>query len=83
MLQVNLTDETNLSELVAMLLSGQQDEIILTKADTRAIKMVLEDDPITKKRKSMFGIAKDKWNLPSDFDEKFDAMDAEILEVVK
>ena len=80
MLQLNLNNETNWAELVSLLLSGQQDEIILKNADSRSIKMVLEDDPITKKRKSMFGIAKDKWNLPPNFDEKFVAMDAEILE---
>lgn len=79
MLQLNLTDETNFAELVSMLLSGQQDEIILQKDDTRSIKMVLEDDAITKKRQSMFGIIKDKYEFPPDFDEKFVAMDAEIL----
>ena len=35
MLKLNLNEETNWKELVALLLSGQQDEIILKDADTQ------------------------------------------------
>ena len=80
MTRVNITDaEKNLMALLQLLASGQQDEIILTQEGLPNFKITVEDDAITKKRKSMFGIAKDKWNLPPDFDEKFVAMDAEIL----
>ena len=79
MLQVNLTDETNWTELVSMLLSGQQNEIILKKDDTRSIKMVL-DEETTAKPKRYFGMFKDEIKLAPDFDEWFDAMDSEILE---
>lgn len=77
MLQVNLTDETNLAELVSMLLNGQQNEIILKKDDTQSIKMVL-DEKTPKKTKRYFGMFKDEIKLAPDFDEWFDAMDEEI-----
>jgi len=84
MLQVNLTDETNFAELIKLLLSGENYKLVLTKDDEPVANITFEKEMTdAEKRKSMFGIAKDKWNLPSDFDEKFDAMDAEILEVVK
>ncbi len=84
MAQVKLADaEKKLPELVKLLTSGQQDEIILTQeGDAPAIKMTLEDEAITMKTPETakrIGIAKGKMNLPPDFDEWFDAMDAEIL----
>ena len=126
MLNLNVTDEKNLAELLKTLLSGSQYKLVLTKDNEPVASITFEEKPnvkemtdaekiqewarlnkikkddeivVTKngnpaiikeselddliksqpRRKSMFGIAKDKWNLPPDFDEWFDAMDAEIL----
>ena len=78
MLQVNLTDKTNLSELVALLENYQQDEIILTKDNETVAKILPEEKAAKPKR--YFGMFKDELNLPPNFDEVFDAADAEILE---
>ena len=73
MLQVNLTDETNLSELVALLENYQQDKIILTKDGKPLIEMVRPKSEIAKKR--LPGLGKDKFT----FDNKiFDDLDEEI-----
>ncbi len=49
--------------------------VLVKKAELEATPLVIP--PETAKR---IGIAKGKMNLPPDFDEWFDAMDAEILE---
>ena len=74
MLQVNLTDETNFAELMKLLLSGEKYKLVLTKDDKPVAKITLEEKP-----KRYFGMFKDEIQLAPDFDEWFDAMDAEIL----
>ena len=78
MLQVNLTNETNLSELVKLLQTGKQDEIILTVNDEVVEELI---SPTKKTRKNGFGAMKGKYEFPPDFDEWFVAADAEILEM--
>ena len=127
MLNLNVTDEKNLAELLKTLLSGSQYKLVLTKDNEPVASITFEEKPNVKemtdaekiqewarlnkikkddeivttdengnpviikeseldnliksqpRRESMFGIAKDKWKFAPDFDEWFDAMDAEIL----
>lgn len=65
------------SDLITQLNTHEQDKIILTYNGKPIIKMSPIEEIPSKKRR--IGIAKDVWNLPPDFDEKFDAMDEEIL----
>ncbi len=127
MLNLNVTDEKNLAELLKTLLSGSQYKLVLTKDNEPVASITFEEKPNVKEmtdaekiqewarlnkikkddeivttdengnpviikeseldnliktqksRQSGFGILKDKYNFPPDFDEKFVAMDAEIL----
>ena len=83
MTQVNIADaEKNLAELIQLLKSGAEDKIILTQDDEAVAKLLPEDMPSKKCRKiRYFGMAKDDIELPPNFDELFDAMDAEIAEM--
>lgn len=85
---VNVIDaKEQFSDLVT-LLSNPLEEVYLTFNGKPIIKMspikenlprVEEDTPKTNSnRRSGFGIAKGKHNLPPDFDEQFVAMDAEM-----
>ena len=77
MLQVNIADAgKNLAELIKLLTSGKQDKIFLTENDEVVAELI---SPPKKTRKDGFGILKDKYDFPPDFDEKFVAMDEEIL----
>lgn len=124
MTEVNFADaQEHFNDWIELLLSGQQDEILMVKDGSAKIKMTLEAEtsvksearkqieefvrlmkikqpdevvvtengyPVIKKESELdslpqptnsrrFGVAKGKIHLPPDFDEKFDAMDAEIL----
>ena len=84
---INVIDaKEKFSELVT-LLGDPLEEVYLTFQGKPIIKMVpikkdlprvKEEKPVTSHRRRLFGIAKDKHDLPPDFDELFDAMDAEI-----
>ena len=77
-----MTDAEKIQEWARLNKIKKDDEIVVTKNGNPAIIKESELDDLIKsqpRRKSMFGIAKDKWNFPPDFDEKFVAMDAEIL----
>ena len=78
MLQVNLTNETNLAGLIQLLTSDKQDKIILTENDEVVAELI---SPTKKTRKDGFGAMKGKYEFPPDFDEWFVAADAEILEM--
>mgnify|MGYP006988828200 FL=1 len=127
MMNLNVTDEKNLAELLKTLLKGSQYKLVLTKDNEPVASITFEEKPNVKEmtdaekiqewarlekikkddeivttdengnpaiikeselddliktqksRKSGFGILKDKYKFPPDFDEKFVAMDAEIL----
>ena len=75
------------ADLVTSLNSNPKEEIFLTFNGKPIIKMtpikenlpcVKEDKPAPKPNHRRFGIAKGKYNLPPNFDELFDAMDAEL-----
>ena len=77
-----MTDAEKIQEWARLEKIKKDDEIVTTKNGNPVIIKESELDEFMKtqpRRKSGFGIAKDKWNLPPDFDEKFVAMDAEIL----
>ena len=83
---VNVIDAKEQFADLVTLLSDPLEEVYLTFQGKPIIKMtpikedlprVNEEKPITSRRR-LFGIAKDKHNLPPNFDELFDAMDAEI-----
>ena len=82
MMQFTLDDETKLIELLKLLLSGQQYKLLLTKNDEPIVNITLEKESELEhleKPKRYFGMFKDQIKLAPDFDEWFDAMDAEIL----
>ena len=80
MLQVNLSEANgNLYELINLLSSGQQDKIVLKDNDKAVAELVIPEQKTP--RKSMFGAMKGKYYFAPDFDEWFDAMDAEIAEM--
>lgn len=72
-----------LPELLTLLANDPKEEIILmdNQVPVFRISSIGSEPPADPKnpRKSAFGIAKDKFNLPPDFDEVFVALDAEIL----
>ena len=79
MTQVNIADaEKNLSVLIQLLTSGQQDKIILTQDDEVVAELI---SPPKKTRKDGFGAMKGKYEFPPDFDEWFVSADKEILEM--
>ena len=75
-------NEANLTELLEILEQDPTEEIFLTNSDKPKFKLVRveEEAPAKPKipRDKIFGYGKDILNLPPDFDEIFDAMDAEI-----
>ena len=79
-----MTDKEKIEEWVRLNKIKKDDEVVTTDGEGNPVLIKESElDELIKKlprRKSTFGIAKDKWNLPPDFDEWFDAMDAEILE---
>ena len=75
---VNVIDaKEQFSNLITQLNTYQEDKIIFTYDDTPIVEMVRTEKRNPAKRR--IGIAKNVWKLPPDFDEKFDAMDEEIL----
>ena len=79
-----MTDKEKIEEWARLNKIKKDDEVVTTDGEGNPILIKESElDELIKtlpRRKSTFGIAKDKWNLPPDFDEWFDAMDAEILE---
>lgn len=72
MMQVNMLEaKTDLSKLVKLLETNQEDVICLARNGTAVVQMTLIQKPTTKKR---IGIAKGKIDIPEDFD----AWDKEI-----
>lgn len=81
-LEKEMTDAEKIQEWARLNKIKQPDEVVTTKNGNPVLIKESELEDLIKtqpRRKSGFGIAKDKWNLPPDFDEWFDAMDAEIL----
>ena len=78
-------NEAKLPELLEMLEKEPAEEIFLTNSDKPKFKLVRieEEAPAQPKipRDKIFGYGKDKHVFPPDFDEKFVAMDAEILKM--
>ena len=75
---VNVADaKEQFADLVGQIERKEQKEIFLTHNGKPIVKMIPVEEIPEKKRR--IGIAKNVWNLPPDFDEKFDAMDEEIL----
>ena len=73
MTQVNIADAgKNLAELIQLLTSGQQDEIILTQNGKPTAKLEAVKDVRT------LGIGEAELKLPPNFDEVFDSLDEEI-----
>ena len=84
---VNVIDAKEQFADLVTLLSDPLEEVYLTFQGKPIIKMtpikedlpcVKEDKPAPNPDRRRFGIAKGKYNLPPNFDELFDAMDAEI-----
>lgn len=77
---VNVKDaQARLPELLALLDSNPAEEIVIMRNQEPVFKIsgFGEDSP-TFPRKSAFGVAKNEFNLPPDFDEVFVALDKEI-----
>ena len=77
--------DAKLPELLEKLDSDPAEEIFITNDDKPKYKLVrvAEEAPAQPKipRDKIFGYGKDKHVFPPDFDEKFVAMDAEILKM--
>ena len=78
-----MTDKEKIEEWARLTKIKKPDEVLTTKDGNPVLVKKTEFDatpliipPETAKR---IGIAKGKMNLPPDFDEKFDAMDAELF----
>ncbi len=67
--------------MINLLSSGQQDKIVLKDNDKAVAELVIPEQkpPVAVERH--FGMFKDQIQLAPDFDEWFDAMDAEIAEM--
>ena len=73
MTQVNIADaKENLEELIKLLQTKQQDEIILTQDGKPTAKLEAGKDVRT------LGIGEAELKLPPNFDEVFDSLDEEI-----
>lgn len=76
MTQVNIADaKEHFSDWIELLLSGQQDEILVINDGGRNIKMTLDDTPAAKRKP---GLGKGKFTFD---DELFDKLDAEIADM--
>ena len=77
---VNVKDvQARLPELLALLDSNPAEEIVIMRNQEPVFKISgFGEGAPTFQRKSAFGIAKDEFNLPPDFDEVFVALDKEI-----
>ena len=73
MTQINIADaKENLEELIKLLQTKQQDEIILTQDGKPTAKLEAVKDVRT------LGIGEAELKLPPNFDEIFDSLDEEI-----
>ena len=83
---VSIVDaKEQLSDLIK-LLQDPREEVYLTFNGKPIVKMTPVNLPPVEEKKPnpnlrRFGIAKDDYKLPPDFDEQFVAMDAEILKM--
>ena len=73
-----------LPELLTLMANDPKEEIILMDNQVPVFRISnIGSDLTAKEEKNLrtrgFGCAKDKFNLPPDFDEQFVALDAEIL----
>ena len=77
---VNVKDaQARLPELLALLDSNPAEEIVIMRNQEPVFKISgFGEDAPTFQRKSAFGVAKDEFKLPPDFDEVFVALDKEI-----
>ena len=77
---VNVKDvQARLPELLALLDSNPAEEIVIMRNQEPVFKISgFGEDAPTFPRKSAFGVAKEEFNLPPDFDEVFVALDKEI-----
>ncbi len=72
MVQANMLEaKTELSKLVKMLESGQEDVVYIARNNVPIVQMTLVDLPKETKR---IGVAKGRFSLPDDFD----AWDGEV-----
>lgn len=79
MVQVNMFEaKTDLSKLVRMLESHEEDVIYIARNGVEIAQLTLISRPDVSKR---IGIAEGKLILPDDFDEQFDNADGEIAEL--
>ena len=82
MTQVNMADaKEKFGDLVKLLKSKEQDEIILTEDGKPTIKMTFLENAPTEKKSGGYrrlGIAKGALKLTPDFDKVFDDLDEEI-----
>ena len=76
MKQVDVINESDLSELVNMLEAREEDVIYLAKDGVPVAQLTLINSGKPPKRR--LGVAKGELALPDGFDEMFDAMDKEI-----
>ena len=67
--------KSKLSALVKAVESGEADEIVLTRNGKPAARIVPLDRT---KGRVIFGLAKDRFRLPDDWEERWDGFDAEI-----
>lgn len=73
-MQVNTGDAKNrLSELIHLLQTGKEEEILIANRGTVIIRMVLAGE---KKPDRLLGQASGKWTLPEDIDASNDEVDA-------
>ena len=75
MTQVNILEAKNeLSRLIRLLESGQEDHIVIARNGTPVVQMVIYPG---KKKRSIIGAAKGKFNCPADLEQ----YDEEIMEL--
>ena len=76
MVQANMFEaKTELSQLVRLLETHQEDKVIIARNNVPVVQMTLVDLPSVEAKR--IGVAKGKFSVPDDFDE----WDSEIVEM--
>lgn len=78
MIQKNVTEaKAELSKL--LVLAEQGEEIVITRAGKPVVRLEVIEQ---KRPKRIYGIMKNEWKLPDDFDRQFNAADEEIARLM-
>ena len=83
MVQVNMHEaKSRLSELGAMLAGGSEDEVVIARNNVPYLSLKAYV-PERGGKPVAIGLFDGKYELPDDFDEMFDALDAEIIDSIE